>query len=852
LIIGFGSQGVIELKQHYRNICGSDSQAYAFHRLIVNQDQVPVDFEFIEMNKAFETITGLDASILIGKTYNELFKDREDSSKYVEIFGDVALNGKPQYFDLYSKKLKRHFRGLAFSSEPMTFATLFSDITKEVHESKVKEIVFSSLNDIVFELDDELNFINVFTSDERHLFTSIDKLLVGSVYTLLPEDVKKIVLPTFEKAKVSLKRESVIYPWFINGELRWYRVVIIYTKIDEINRYIVSVNEFTKHKQDANIINESLSRPQQFIEHTKTFIWECDHEGLYTYVSDNVKEIIGYKAHELIKNYHFFDLHPGLNQKSNNENSEMLDDPKVIIDKRNEILTKAGEILSVSTTSFPNYRTDGSLKGYRGFDVDITETMKIDESIRLSEKKFRLITENTSDVIWVLSAKTFKTTYVSPSIVNLNGFTPEEVMGQRLEVSLQSDSFSEFTKRIEKGIREFIQKPETYLGEVIEIQLYCKDGSLIWAESSIKFRYDEVGDIEIVGVTRNIDHRKKVEKEIVYLSYHDQLTGVYNRSFYEEEVARLNTERNLPFTLVVCDIDGLKLTNDAFGHMAGDRLIVSLARILQRICRRDDIIARIGGDEFAILLPKTSEKVAQMLVRRILEEITLTKPERIKLSASFGWMTKLTLGEDFTEIYKQAEDRMYLEKIRQQSNVKLGFVKLITTSLFEKYPEEKKHAQSVSELCRSFGEALKLSNKEIADLEMAGLLHDIGKIGLDDELIKHGEYASFDESSEFKRHSEIGYQIIRSVFAYSHIAEFILSHHEWFNGSGYPQGLKEYNIPLQARIIKLANDFSSQIDREGFDIPHTLEFIKVRSGIQYDPALVEVLMKMFDCSPSHI
>ncbi len=851
MTIEFGSQGVIELKKHYRNFIGSESQAYAFYRLIVNQDQVPVDFEFIEMNKAFETVTGLDASKLIGKSYKELFE--EDSSKYFEVFRDLALNGKSHTFDWYSKKLHRHFRVIAFSNEQKTLVTQFLDISSEVHISTVKEIVLNTLNDIVFELDDELNFKNVFTSDEKRMFTSRDKFLSGSIHSLFTQDVKKILLPTFEKAKKSLNRESVIYPLLVQGELRWYRVVVVYTKIDETNRYVLSVNEFTNHKISSDLLSESSTRLKQLSEYTHTFIWECDQNGLYTYLSDNVKEITGYEVQELVGIYHFYDLHPLFNrQKFKEDIFEIFNKSEVIVNKRNEILTKEGVIITVSTNSFPEFNSDGTLKGYRGSDVDITETLKIYESLRLSERKFRLITENTSDVIWVFSTKTFKTTYVSPSIVNLNGFTPEEVISQKLEDSFQSDSLVEFTNRIEKGIREFIKNPETYLGEVIEIQLYCKDGSLIWAESSIKFRYDEVGDIEIVGVTRNIDHRKKVEKEIVYLSYHDQLTGVYNRSFYEEEVARLNTERNLPFTLVVCDIDGLKLTNDAFGHMAGDRLIVSLARILQRICRRDDIIARIGGDEFAILLPKTSEKVAQMLVRRILEEITLTKPERIKLSASFGWMTKLTLSEDFAEIYKQAEDRMYLEKIRQQSNVKLGFVKLITTSLFEKYPEEKLHAQSVSTLCRSFGEALKLSNKEIADLEMAGLLHDIGKIGLDDELIKQGKYATFDESAEFKRHSEVGYQIIRSVFAYSHIAEFILSHHEWFNGSGYPQGLKEYNIPLQARIIKLANDFSSQIDREGFDIPHTLEFIKVRSGIQYDPALVDVLMKMYDSSHTHL
>jgi len=143
-------------------------------------------------------------------------------------------------------------------------------------------------------------------------------------------------------------------------------------------------------------------------------------------------------------------------------------------------------------------------------------------------------------------------------------------------------------------------------------------------------------------------------------------------------------------------VNGLKLINDSFGHREGDEFLKCTADILQSTCREDDIIARIGGDEFALLLPKTSEKVAQMVLSRIYDEIALTKPERIKLSASFGLKTKTTVNEDFSEIFKQAEDRMYLEKIKHHSNIKTGTIKLVTTSLFEKYPEEKQHAYHLS------------------------------------------------------------------------------------------------------------------------------------------------------------
>ncbi|NTW96241.1 MAG: PAS domain S-box protein [Erysipelotrichaceae bacterium] len=729
------------MKSQDQRIVESEPQAYAYLRLIQAQDNSPVDFKFIKVNKTFEKITGLSNSELIGQSFKLLFNDPKETMVYLHKFNKIALGEPGESLSWNINNSSRSFRMDVFSVEPMTIIILLSD------------------------------------SHDAH----------------------------FSKS-----------------------------------------NKISNSKRSSNIPNEPSSRLQQLSEYTRTYIWECDKEGLYTYLSDNVKDIIGYEPEELIGKTHYYDLFSSdVRESLREEIDEILNTTKNLVDFPNDLVTKTNLVLSVSTNCFPILDENGHLKGYRGSNVDVTSRKKIEDALRLSEKKFLLITENISDVIWVLKPLTNELTYITPSVLSQIGYTPEEAMKIKAEDLILSTSFEKFKETIDKGAEYYIQHPEEDKIWVFEIQEYCKDGTIIWVESSMRFRFDEQGEVEVVGVSRNIDHRKQTEKEILYLSYHDQLTGVYNRAFYEEEILRLNTARNLPFTLVVCDINGLKLTNDAFGHMAGDRLIISLAQVFQRVCRKDDIIARIGGDEFALLLPKTSEKVAQMVLSRIYDEITLTKPERIKLSASFGLKTKTSVDEDFSEIFKQAEDRMYLEKIKHHSNIKTGTIDLVATSLFEKYPEEKKHAHNVSVLCRKIGEALGMTSREVADLEMAGFLHDIGKIGLEEGLINPEKYAIFDETPEFKRHSEMGYQILRSVYTYAHIAEYILAHHEWFNGMGYPKGLKGNEIPLQGRIIKLANDFSSQIDREGSDIPKTMKFIEERSNIQYDPALVLLLKKMY-------
>jgi len=171
-----------------------------------------------------------------------------------------------------------------------------------------------------------------------------------------------------------------------------------------------------------------------------------------------------------------------------------------------------------------------------------------------------------------------------------------------------------------------------------------------------------LGVKQFVTVFEDITERKKVEKQTLYLSFHDQLTGLYNRRFYEEELKRTDVPRNLPISIIMADLDDLKLTNDTFGHQAGDELLKALANVLKNVCRKDEIVARIGGDEFVILLPKTGSQGAEKLVERIKSEISKNEVSGVNLSVSFGWHTKNMENELFENVFKQAEDMMYHQK----------------------------------------------------------------------------------------------------------------------------------------------------------------------------------------------
>jgi diguanylate cyclase (GGDEF)-like protein len=348
----------------------------------------------------------------------------------------------------------------------------------------------------------------------------------------------------------------------------------------------------------------------------------------------------------------------------------------------------------------------------------------------------------------------------------------------------------------------------------------------------------------LVGVNIEINRIKEAEEKILYLSYHDQLTGLYNHRFYEEELKRLDTERNLPISIIMADVNGLKLANDAFGHMVGDELLKKASDIFKNSCRADEIIARIGGDEFVIVLPKTDYQKAQLLTNRLFH---LTSSEKIAdlfyLSISFGCASKTKAIEDIYEIFKKAEDSMYQQKSAVGLENKKKTIEIVLATLFERFPGEKNHAEKVRHICIAVGESMKLNPYELDALKLAAIMHDIGKISLNQEILCKPEKLDHKEWIEIKRHAEMGYRITGSVHEFSPIAKYVLHHHERWDGLGYPDGLKGEEIPLPSRIISVADAFSEMTCdrpfRNALSKEKAIQEIAKNSGTQFDPMVAE-------------
>lgn len=348
------------------------------------------------------------------------------------------------------------------------------------------------------------------------------------------------------------------------------------------------------------------------------------------------------------------------------------------------------------------------------------------------------------------------------------------------------------------------------------------------------------------ALLRDVSERKKLEQQLKYLSYHDQLTGLYNRRFFEEELKRLDVEQNYPLTLVMADMNGLKLINDSFGHAIGDELIKKVAEVIGRGCRVDDIIARLGGDEFVIMLPKTNNYEAEKIINRIQGYALNEKLGSVEISVSFGWETKTKEEEKTQDILKKAEDHMYKNKLFESPSMRGKTIKAIISTLHEKNKREERHSYRVSLLCQRMGKALGLSESEIQELKSVGLLHDIGKIAIVETILNKPGKLTNDEWEEMKRHPEIGYRILSTVNDMSEMAEYVLAHHERWDGRGYPKGLKRDEIPFPSRIINIADSYDAMTSERSYgnilSEEDAIKELQKNAGTQFDPELVNVFI----------
>ena len=392
-------------------------------------------------------------------------------------------------------------------------------------------------------------------------------------------------------------------------------------------------------------------------------------------------------------------------------------------------------------------------------------------------------------------------------------------------------------------------------GEAVEDEdevFWRKDGSFF----DVSYHaHPQIHAGHVVGAVvtfTDITERKKRENEIEYLSCHDHLTGLHNRRCFEDKRSIIDTPENLPLSVVFADINGLKMTNDIFGHAAGDELIKKSAEILRTACREGDALARVGGDEFIILLPKTTRDETENVIARIRAGFAKARVAAVRCSISLGCDTKTRSFHSLEEVMANAENAMYKDKTANRKTINADLIDTVIETLHTKSPDEKRHSQGVAALCEAVGKEMGRSAAEIAVLRRAGYLHDIGKIVFEEDLLTKISLTD-EEQEKMQQHVITGYRILNLFDDTLDLAEVVYAHHERFDGTGYPKGVKGDEIPLMSRIIAVAERYERVVHRTAGTPAESkataIAAVREGAGSRYDPIIAGLFADLMENAP---
>ena len=460
-----------------------------------------------------------------------------------------------------------------------------------------------------------------------------------------------------------------------------------------------------------------------------------------------------------------------------------------------------GTCFPVEYFSYPQYR-DGRVIGAVVTFMDITERKKAEEELKESERSKAVLLSNLPGMAYRCKYdRDWTMQFVSDGCYRLTGYHPESLLGNK-EIS--------YNALIQPESREAIWEWARCCPKRLKYEYPIKtaSGEVKWVLSRDRAFITNRRIYRPSRLIIDITDRKMKEEEVRYLSNHDYLTDLYNHRYFEEAKKRLDTGDNLPLSIIIGDINGVKLINDAFGHAVGDKLIARTAGIIKDCCREEDIVARTGGDEFCILLPKTDSDTALLVLEKIKtaceEYNNAINGEILRIDLSLGYSTKNTTDEKIELVVKAAEDYMYKRKLLEHRSFHSAILSSIRATMFEKSQETEEHAGRLIEMTRKVGMELNLTQTELDELELLATLHDIGKVGIEDRILNKAGRLTDEEWAEMRKHPEIGYRIAMSSLELVSIAEYILSHHElgWQGISSGP----EKEDPASPRILAVADD----------------------------------------------
>lgn len=588
------------------------------------------------------------------------------------------------------------------------------------------------------------------------------------------------------------------------------------------------------------------------IDHMNSGIAVHDKDMNYIYVS--AKYLDQYGINDDIIGKHHYDVFPDLPERWKKAHQRALHGETLSSDK-DAFIRKTGHIEWTRWTCRPWHTEQGDIGGIIIYTEIITDQVKTEQQLKDQAESLYIKNEETEATLMAIGDAVISTDHLgiitafNPVAESLTEYSKQEVLGQHF-----NDVFTlidEETKLALPSPVDRVLNDHSIHHIDNSISLITKHGKEKCIEDSAAPIFNKKNELTgVVLVFRDTTEAKHKQKEIEYLSLHDYLTGLYNRRFFAKKLVELDNDSYYPMGLMMIDVNGLKILNDAYGHETGDKALTLVANTLSDLFENTGIVSRVGGDEFTIIIPNTKETQMEKYQSKIKQLFNQKAIRSIPLSVAVGYTLKKSNKSSISDTLRDAEDRMYKLKLIEGASARNHTIKAILSTLTDKYDLERIHSEKVSYYAAQIGQALHLREDEISEIRLSGLFHDIGKISIPDNILYKPARLTKKEYEIIKEHPVNGYKILRAADAYSHFAEHALYHHERYDGTGYPEGLKGENIPLIARIISVADAYEAMTSdrpyRKAMTHKEAINELTEYKGTQFDPKIVDVFVETFN------